>query len=226
MEHLTLKAKVSEVDQGLGTFKARVSAWEADRAGDLIDEHAFDQSLRDWQKSGKQLPLLYELSSTAIGSLDPATAITDKRGLVIDGEVDRDTAEGRQVWRQIRRGSIGFSIGFLTLRSEDLKSGGKRLELIDLLEISATSVPTHPDTGVVSWKSETATMDMDQRRIYQELRSEWESKRLQAQPEPEPPSSGMNYVVNRPPPPGRVISVCGVRVRWVEAGPSLVVVDE
>jgi HK97 family phage prohead protease len=151
MEHLLAKAQTTEVDVGSGTFTARVSGWEADRSGDEIDTHAFDQSLEDWRSSGKMLPLLYEHSDVAIGSLDPNSAVTDERGLVIDGEVDRDTRQGRQVWKQIRRGSIGF----MTTKSEDLKGGGKRLLVIDLLEISATSVPMHPGTGVIDWKSAT-----------------------------------------------------------------------
>lgn len=156
MRHLLTKATTTEVDTELGTFTARVSGWSTDRGGDTIDPSAFDQSLIDWQESGKSLPLLYEHSDVAIGSLDPHSAVTDEKGLVIDGEVDRDTRQGKQVWKQIRRGSVGFSIGFMTTKSEDLEGGGKRLMVVDLLEISATSVPMHPGTGVIDWKSAAA----------------------------------------------------------------------
>ena len=112
MRHLLTKATTTEVDTELGTFTARVSGWSTDRGGDTIDPSAFDQSLIDWQESGKSLPLLYEHSDVAIGSLDPHSAVTDEKGLVIDGEVDRDTRQGQQVWKQIRRGSVGFSHRF------------------------------------------------------------------------------------------------------------------
>ena len=142
MQHLTLKAAV-QVDAELGTFEAVISSWSADREGDTIARHAFDQSLKDWQRSGKSLPLLFEHSVIAVGSLDPLTMYTDERGLIASGEIDRDTREGKQAWAQVKRGSAGFSIGFLTVKSRKIK-GGQELQVVDLLECSITSTPAHP----------------------------------------------------------------------------------
>jgi phage head maturation protease len=112
MQRLEMKAQTTATDVELGTFRAVVSSWSADREGDVIDPSAFDQSLADWRSSGKHLPLLYEHSHVAIGSLDPHSAITDERGLTIDGEVDREEPEGRRVWKQIKRGRSDSALDF------------------------------------------------------------------------------------------------------------------
>ena len=160
MQHATFAVKTTATDQELGTFTALVSSWSADRVGDVIDRHAFDQSIEDWQASGKQMPLLYEHGHVAIGSLDPDTMVTDEQGLTVAGEVDRSTKEGKQVWAQIKRGSVGFSIGFMTVKSREREGGGSELQVIDLLEVSATSTPMHGATRVTSWKSATGVDDL------------------------------------------------------------------
>ncbi len=104
MQRMILKTTTTGVDQELGTFVARISGWSADRDGDTIDRHAFDRTVSAWQSSGKQIPLLHEHSTTAIGSLDPATMETDEKGLIVAGEVDREIPEGRQTWKMIKRG--------------------------------------------------------------------------------------------------------------------------
>ena len=87
-----------------------------------------------------------------VGSIDPMSMHTTKAGLVVYGEVDRSTEEGRQVWRSIKAGTAGFSIGFVS-ESRPRKGGGRVLTEIDLLEISATSTPMHPATRALNWKS-------------------------------------------------------------------------
>ena len=153
MQHLSLKATTVSTDQELGQFTALASAWTADREKDTIDRHAFDQSIADWKASGKRLPLLFEHSTTAIGWLDPASMSTDERGLVVSGEVDRETPEGVQAWKQIKNDSASFSIGFMATESRPRKGGGRDLLVIDLLEVSVVSTPMHPDTRALSWKT-------------------------------------------------------------------------
>src|SRR5215216_2876963 len=73
-------------------------------------------------------------------------------GLVVAGEVDRDTEEGRRAWSMIKSGVAGFSIGYMA-ESRPREGGGRELYEIDLLEISATSKPMHRATRALSWKS-------------------------------------------------------------------------
>ena len=78
---------------------------------------------------------------------------TNDEGLVVAGEVDRSTDEGKQVWRQVKSGTASFSIGFAS-ESRRRKTGkGKEIYEIDLLEISATSTPVHQSARVLDWKS-------------------------------------------------------------------------
>jgi HK97 family phage prohead protease len=155
MQHLVLEAKTTAVDVEQGTFTGVASAWSADREGDEIDPGAFTKTIAAWRASGKRLPLLFEHGTTAVGSIDPSTMHVTEQGLVVSGEVDRDTPEGRQVWRQIKAGTIGFSIGFMS-ESKPRKGGGRTLTEIDLLEISATSTPMHPAARVLDWKATTS----------------------------------------------------------------------
>jgi HK97 family phage prohead protease len=160
VEHLTLKAATVSVDQELGEFEVVVSAWDADREGDLIERDAFDRTIAAWQQSGKRLPLLFEHSTTQIGSLDPQSMRATEEGLVVAGKVDRDTPEGAQVWRAIKDGSAGFSIGFAS-ESYPRKGGGRVLTAIDLLEVSATSKPMNASTRALTWKSASTGLSDD-----------------------------------------------------------------
>lgn len=140
MRHLTVKATTTATDQELGTFEAIVSGWDEDRERDVIVRTAFDRTIEAWQRWGKNLPLLFEHSSEAIGHINPFSMHATDDGLVVAGEVDRSTEKGQMVWKQIKRGTAGFSIGYA---SEDRprRGGGRELIEIDLLEISATSRP-------------------------------------------------------------------------------------
>ena len=158
MQHLVLKAQTVSTDQELGEFEAIVSAWEADREGDVIEHDAFDKTIKAWQDSGKKLPLLFEHSKTVVGSIDPMTVHATDQGLVVFGEVDREIPQGLQVWKQIKAGTAGFSIGYMA-KSQPRKGGGRTITEIDLLEISATSTPMHPATRALSWKSATSSFD-------------------------------------------------------------------
>ena len=70
MEHLAIKATTTETTEQ-GTFVALASGWSADRDGDVIEKGAFDRTIEAWQRSGKNLPLLFEHSTTVVGALDP-----------------------------------------------------------------------------------------------------------------------------------------------------------
>jgi HK97 family phage prohead protease len=98
------------------------------------------------------LPLLFEHSSIVVGSIDPNTMHPTEQGLVVSGEVDRDTDEGKQAWRMIKAGSAGFSIGYMA-ESRAKRGGGRTITEIDLLEISVTAKPMHPSTRALGWKS-------------------------------------------------------------------------
>jgi HK97 family phage prohead protease len=98
-----------------------------------------------------------EHSKTVVGSIDPNSMHPTDAGLVVAGEVDRATDEGQQVWRSIKSGTAGFSIGYMS-EGRPRKGGGQFITEIDLLEISATSTPMHPATRALSWKAPTTRL--------------------------------------------------------------------
>jgi len=153
MQRIELLAKTTATDQELGTFTALVSAWTTDREGDVIGRHAFDRTIAAWQRSGKKLPLLLDHSTEVVGTVDPASMKTTEEGLVVSGEIDRQGDQGQRVWRAIKGGSSGFSIGYAVDHFLPLKDGGRAMDQIDLLEISWTPRPMHPATRALSWKS-------------------------------------------------------------------------
>ena len=128
------------------------------------------------------LPLLFEHSSEEIGHIDPSTMRATEAGLVAAGEVDRSNEHGRQVWRQIKRNTAGFSIGFVA-ESTPRKGGGRHLLEVDLLEISATSTPMHPAARALSWKSN------NQRRPHTAVPSDAELRKRAARLGITPPPS-------------------------------------
>jgi HK97 family phage prohead protease len=152
MEHKTLVAETTVTDQELGEFEALVSAWDADREKDVIAVTAFDATVKAWRASGKSVPLLWEHSADVVGHIDPATMHPTEAGLVAAGEIDRETDRGAMAWRMIKSGVAGFSIGFMS-ESQPRPGGGRRLTRIDLLEVSITSTPMHPNTRALSWKT-------------------------------------------------------------------------
>jgi HK97 family phage prohead protease len=154
MERLEAKATTTEVREELGTFTALVSGWSRDRQDDEILPSAFDKTIASWKRSGRQLPLLFEHSTKAVGTIFPELMRTNSEGLVAAGEVDRSTDEGKQVWRQVKAGTISFSIGFMVTKSKPREGGkGRLIGEVDLLEVSATSTPMHPSARALSWKS-------------------------------------------------------------------------
>jgi HK97 family phage prohead protease len=127
MERKTLVAETTVTDRELGEFSALVSAWDADREGDVIAVTAFDSTISAWRASRKSVPLLWEHSADVVGHIDPATMHATQAGLVAAGEIDRDTDRGAMAWRMIKSGVAGFSVGFMA-KSEPRPGGGRRLK--------------------------------------------------------------------------------------------------
>jgi HK97 family phage prohead protease len=133
--------------------------------GAWITRTAFDETISAWRRSAKRLPLLFEHRSVVIGDLDPNKMQATEAGLLVVGEVDRDLEEGKRVWRAIKRGSMGFSIGYMAVQSRPRREGkGRVITEIDLLEVSATVTPMNAGTRTLGWKS----LDPDERRRWSE----------------------------------------------------------
>jgi uncharacterized protein len=80
--------------------------------------------------------------------------IEDKRGLKVSGKLDLSVAKAREVHALMRSGAVdGLSIGFRTERSrKDAQTGVRRLEKLDLWEVSIVTFPMLPGARVSAVK--------------------------------------------------------------------------
>ncbi|MGL4635989.1 MAG: HK97 family phage prohead protease [Beijerinckiaceae bacterium] len=78
----------------------------------------------------------------------------DEKGLHVRGQLDLSVAKAREIHSLMRKGAVdGLSIGFRTERSrKDASTGVRRLEKLDLWEISIVTFPMLPGARISSVK--------------------------------------------------------------------------
>lgn len=143
---LELKASVSVDDAGTITG----IAWpfgSPDRMGDVIEKGAFRQA------KGPLPMLAFHRPDDPVGVWSEISE-SDK-GLMVKGRllID-DLPRAKEVRALVQSGAVsGLSIGFMTVKAENRKGGGRTIRAVDLLEVSLVSVPAHPGARVSSAKS-------------------------------------------------------------------------
>ncbi len=131
-----------------GTFEGYASLFNMeDLARDIILPGAFRLSLAS--RGIKGIKMLFQH--------DPAEPIgvwltlrEDAKGLYVKGQLMPDVARAREVLSLMRAGALdGLSIGFRAVEGRrDPKTGIRRLEKVDLWEISVVTFPMQPDARV------------------------------------------------------------------------------
>ena len=88
-------------------------------------------------------------------SASGTTLAEDARGLYVRGRLMRDVAKAREVHALMRAGALdGLSIGFRTVKGRrDRATGVRRLEKVDLWEISVVTFPMLPEARVAAVKA-------------------------------------------------------------------------
>jgi len=136
-----------------GSFEGYASLFEMEDLGrDVIAPGAFRESLQRRGPSGVKLLFQHD-ANQPIGVW---TALReDKRGLHVEGQLMPDVARAREVASLMRAGALdGLSIGFRALKSRrDPRSGIRRIEKVDLWEISIVTFPMLPGARVTRVKS-------------------------------------------------------------------------
>ena len=115
-------------------------------------------ALRAWIGTNKVVPLHWNHSSEPediVGHVKPASAKAVGAEVHAAGHVDLDTDRGRQVWRLMKAGSIGFSFGYLVPEggAKARPGGGRRITQLDVFEITVTPGPMNPETRVLATKA-------------------------------------------------------------------------
>ena len=124
---------------GTGVFAGYASLFgQRDAAGDVMMPGAFAKSLR----SGRAVRMLFQH--------DPAEPVgtwlamhENERGLHVLGRLDKNVQRGRELLSLLESGGLdGLSIGFKTVTAaRDKGSGTRRLQRVDLWEISLVTFP-------------------------------------------------------------------------------------
>lgn len=135
-----------------GAFEGYASLFGLpDLGNDVVAAGAFRESIA--RRGPRGVKMLW--------SHDPAQPIgvwdlirEDQKGLFVRGRLHLEVARAREAYALMKSGAVdGLSIGFKTQRSRrDPRSGNRRLEKIDLWEISIVTFPMLPQARVSAVK--------------------------------------------------------------------------
>lgn len=136
-----------------GAFEGYASLFGREDLGrDVVVRGAFSDSLA--MRGARGIRMLFQHDpGQPIGVWDEIRE--DAKGLFARGRLMADVARAREVLSLMRAGALdGLSIGFKALKARrDAKSGVRRLEKIDLWEISIVTFPMLPDARVARLKT-------------------------------------------------------------------------
>ena len=135
-----------------GAFEGYASLFNReDMGGDIVLPGAFRDSLARRGAAGIKL-LFQHNPSEPIGVWHHIAE--DARGLYVRGRLMLDVARGREIHTLMRAGAIdGLSIGFRAVKSRrDRATGIRRLEKVDLWEISVVTFPMLPEARIAAVK--------------------------------------------------------------------------
>jgi HK97 family phage prohead protease len=148
-----LDCKAVEAD---GTFEGYASVFNREDMGhDIILPGAFRESLALRGAAGVKLLFQHD-ANQPIGVW--MSLKEDARGLYARGHLMREVAKAREVHSLMRAGALdGLSIGFRTVKGRrDRATGVRRLEKVDLWEISIVTFPLLPEARVAAVKADVA----------------------------------------------------------------------
>src|SRR4051812_24124492 len=154
-EMLITKAAVTTVTER-GEFTAIISTEKTDREGDVVLPEAMVAAIQAWNVDGKQIPLAWAHRTEPdelIGSVDPTSVKAENGEVIVSAWIDRDIPRGREVWRLVKSGTLGFSFGYLITDAIKRANGDREIRGLDIFEISATATPMNRGTRVLDWKS-------------------------------------------------------------------------
>jgi uncharacterized protein len=148
-----------------GVFEGYASLFNIPDLGkDVIAPGAFAASLKSRGASGIRMLWQHE-PAEPIGVW--LQLVEDKRGLYVRGRLELAVARAREVYALIRERAVdGLSIGFRTQKSSrDPRTGIRRLERVDLWEISIVTFPMLPQARVGAVKTAYPCRLFDERGL-------------------------------------------------------------
>ena len=159
-ETLDFEVKFAAEDSGEVTGLA--SLWDQpDAFGDIIRKGAFKRSLEEHKANGTRPLFRYEHRTDEVIGVWHSISETDQ-GLEVKGRLVTATQRGREVHELLKAEAInGLSIGFRARGAEKGPNGARVLTDIDLVEISAVSLPAASKARITGVKSEDGKPSAD-----------------------------------------------------------------
>ena len=139
-----------------GLFEGYASTFgNVDSFGDTIIKGAYSDTIKD-----RSTPVLMLNSHTSWNSREVIgkwlELAEDSTGLAVAGELTPGHSVASDIYASMKHGAIsGLSIGFNIPvgGAEEIEGGGRRLEKIDLIEISVVSFPADSDARITDVKA-------------------------------------------------------------------------
>lgn len=163
IKNITLGQIKAGPEAGLkpGQMRAYASVFgNVDSYGDVVIKGAFANTLAEWRKSGRTIPLLYGHNMTDpnmnIGAV--LEAEEDERGLKITAEFDDDDLS-QKVYRLVKAGRVAeLSFAFDTIKSAFLEDPNRpdafrELQELKLYECSVVPIGANSETEVLAIKA-------------------------------------------------------------------------
>lgn len=135
-----------------GVFEGYASLFNKEDLGhDIVLPGAFRESIAERTAGG--IKMLFQHDPTQpIGVWQ--RVVEDARGLYVRGRMMTEIAKAREVLALMRAGAIdGLSIGFRMVKGTRDRHGVRRLEKIDLWEVSVVTFPMQPEARVSAMKT-------------------------------------------------------------------------
>jgi HK97 family phage prohead protease len=159
----TIDVIVKAVDDGAeGRFTAYASVFDnIDSYGDMVIAGAFADSLAEYAAAGAPIPLYWRhRMDDPFMNLGEATGVEDDHGLLVDCQLDLETAAGKQTHKllkskRVRQMSFAYDVlegAWVDRKAED---GGSYYELrkLRLHEVSIVPVGANQETEILAVKA-------------------------------------------------------------------------
>ncbi|HEX7871866.1 MAG TPA: HK97 family phage prohead protease [Sphingobium sp.] len=115
-----------------------------DRGGDVIAAGAFAQSLKRRLGAGDALPILWQHDpAQPIGTVEHVEE--DARGLRVIGRLSQRPGTAARAGELLRAGAVdGLSFGYRVVDARTGPGDARRLEALDIVEVSLVAHPMQP----------------------------------------------------------------------------------
>ena len=157
---IPLRVKAFDITEGI--IKAYITTWgNEDLVGDVIAPGAADKFLSRFNKQeAPTLKMLFEHKYDEIIGHWSSFEVDDK-GLLATGELYKGVSRADDVRIYLEKGAVGsVSIGFMSQDFEELETGGRLFNQIDIFETSVVIAPANPEAKIVSAKNSDGLIDI------------------------------------------------------------------